>query len=87
MKTDLRTVRQAGKVKLAEILKDPENIPVVIEHISELCRVADIAHDLVLDWRDGNKWIRHEAPMDLWEIMDRLDEVLVAIGYLDEQED
>ena len=83
---DLRTVRQAGKVQLAEILKDPENIPVVIEHINELCEVADITHDLVLDWR-AHKRLRDSTNPQIADFINRLDEALVSIGYIDEQED
>jgi len=83
---DPRTVRQAGKVKLAEILKAPENIPVVIEHIESLRWIADIAHDLILDWR-GDECLQDNTPAGVSDFIERLDEALVSIGYIDEQED
>ena len=83
---DLRAVRQSGNLKLAEIMQNPENIPVVIEYINELREVADIAHDLILDWRTFKR-LRASANPQIADFINQLDEALVSIGYLDEQED
>ena len=85
-KTDLRTVRQSSKVKLAEIMQNPENIPVVIEHINELCEVMDAAHDIVLDWRSDEE-LQDCTPAKVSDFLEWLDEGLTRIGYVPGRED